>query len=137
MQAALDRLSLWLLEWGLVVNPAKSKTMFFTRKKITNLPQLVLNGGNIPLVTTHKFLGLYLDAPLLLWKKNITYLKETCLDKLRIMKALAGSSWGCDRKSLLTFTILILEVGCLMGLRCTVQLLLLCCLLLKLFRIML
>ena len=103
MQAALDRLSLWLLEWGLVVNPAKSKTMFFTRKKITNLPHLVLNGVNIPLVTTHKFLGLYLDAPLLLWKKHITYLRETCFDKLKIMKALAGSSWGCDRKSLLTF----------------------------------
>ena len=103
MQVALNRLSLWLMEWGLVVNPAKSSTMFFTRKKITNLPRLVLDEVNIPLVTTHKFLGMYLDAPLLLWRRHIAYLRETCLNKLRIMRALAGSAWGCDRKSLLTF----------------------------------
>ena len=48
-----------------------------------NLPQFVLNVVNIPLVTTHKFLGMYLDDALLLWRRLVAYLKETCLNKLR------------------------------------------------------
>ena len=103
IQTALNKFSQWLSRWGLVVNPTKSKAMFFTRKKITRLPDLFLNNVKIPLVTKHKFLGLYLDGPRLLWDKHITFLKDTCFSKLRIMKSLAGSDWGCDRKTLLIF----------------------------------
>ena len=71
MQVALDRSSFWLLEWVLVVNPA-------TRKRITNLPQYVLNDVNIPLVATHKFLGMHLDAPLLIWKEHVANMDGTC-----------------------------------------------------------
>ena len=77
--------------------------MFFTRKKIARLPDLLLNNVRIPLVTTHKFLGIYLDGPELTWETHITYLRDTCYSKLRIMKSLAGSDWGCDCKTLLIF----------------------------------
>ena len=103
LQLALNEFSNWLRKWGLVVNPSKSKVMFFTRKKITRLPQIIMNGVSIPLVSSHKFLGLNLDAPLLLWKKHFEYLREISYNQLKIMRALAGTSWGCDRSSLLIF----------------------------------
>ena len=74
--------------------------MIFTRKKLTCPPILYLNSTPINLVTSQKFLGLILDAPFLTWRKHINYIKAVCNKRIRILKSLNCSNWGCQRSLL-------------------------------------
>ena len=103
LQEAINKYSNWLTNLNLMLNPGKSKYMIFTRKKITNPPILKLNNNSINLVTTHKFLGLTLDAPFLTWRKHINYIKSVCSRRLSILRALNCSNWGSNRQLLKNF----------------------------------
>ena len=103
LQNSLTLCYSWLRDKALNLNPSKCNVMMFTRKRISNFPGLFLNDVKINLVTKCKFLGLYLDAPLLTWSHHIDYIKSTCNKKLNIMKALTSKSWGANRQILITF----------------------------------
>ena len=103
LQNSLTLCYSWLRDKALNLNPSKCNVMMFTRKRISNFPGLFLNNVKINLVTKCKFLGLYLDAPLLTWSHHVDYIKSTCNKKLNIMKALTSKSWGANRQILITF----------------------------------
>ena len=83
--------------------------MIFTKKRLPNPPTLTIKGNNIEWVKTFKYLGLTFDAPTLTWKSHI---EETCrqgTQRLNILKALAGTTWGADRALLLQIYIVFIR----------------------------
>ena len=100
MQSAIDSLDKFCKSSGFIVNPGKTKAMFFTNRKVT-LPQLKISEKDIKYVDEYKYLGIIIDSPKLLWKKHINYLKERVLKRINILKAVSGTKWGADRATLM------------------------------------
>ena len=76
--------------------------MCFTKKKVLDqLPTLKVKNKDIKWVRTFKNLGLTFDAPTLIWKEHIDDTCRQCLQRINIMKAMAGTTWGVDKELLL------------------------------------
>ena len=103
LQNSIDTLSDWYRNIGLNINQNKTNFMVFTRKKIARIPTLTLNNANIQFVTSTKFLGVYLDGPILTWNTHIKYLVNSSFQKLNIMKSLTSTKWGAHRNLMTTF----------------------------------
>ena len=102
IQKALNRCLSWCTKWGLQISPPKSKTMVFSRKNRVPDPLklLSINGQNIPIVPTHKYLGMTLDSKLS-FGSHIDDIRSRCLRRLNILRCISGQNWGADRKTLL------------------------------------
>ena len=101
IQRALNQISRWCSRWGLQISPAKSATLIFShRTKLQPATPLNVQGENIPLVQTYKFLGITLDCTLS-FKHHILDIKKRCSRRLNILKCIAGRDWGADRSTLL------------------------------------
>ena len=102
IRRAITKIESWAMKNNLTLNPGKTKAMLFTKKKTPEiLPTLTVTGNTIEWVKTFKYLGLTFDAPTLKWK---THIKETCqqgTQRVNILKALAGTTWGAERSLLL------------------------------------
>jgi hypothetical protein len=104
LQAAVDRFDLWARRWGLLVNPQKSATSFFTLKRsVPTCPLLHISGVPIPYSQHEKLLGIIFDSPRLTWRPYIDSLQLRCQERLNIMRVLAGSRFGGSRPKLLLF----------------------------------
>ena len=103
MQRSVSKLHIWLESIGLNVNQNKTSFMIFTRKKFSRIPSLSVNNININFVTSIKFLGVYLDGPLLTWRKHVAYLLNALSQQLNIMKFLASTMWGAHQNMLILF----------------------------------
>ncbi|CAL4145460.1 unnamed protein product, partial [Meganyctiphanes norvegica] len=97
MQDAIERLLEWCNKIKLTLQPTKTKVMCFT-KKADKTPRLTLEGSEIEVVQTFKYLGMTLDAPTLTWGAHINMLKSECMARINIMRALAGTTWGANRE---------------------------------------
>ncbi|CAL4067567.1 unnamed protein product, partial [Meganyctiphanes norvegica] len=109
IENAIRAIEQWATNNRLNLNPAKTKAMIFTKKRLPNPPTLTIKGNNIEWVKTFKYLGLTFDAPTLTWKSHI---EETCrqgTQRLNILKALAGTTWGADRALLLQIYIVFIR----------------------------
>ena len=100
MQVAVSQFAEWCEQTKLTINVQKTKCMCFTSKR-RKTPTITLNGLNIEVVNSYKYLGMILDAPYLTWEKHITMLINKCTKNIYILRALAGTTWGADRDSLL------------------------------------
>jgi ribonuclease HI len=100
IQRAVDNLYAFTTKWGLSLNYSKTKCMIFTRKHIQPLP-VKINNVNIDFVEQHKFLGIILDSPGLVWKPHIQYLKDSSISRINLIKAISNNHWGADREILL------------------------------------
>ena len=100
LQDAIDRFAEWASNKGLRINAAKTKVMYFTRQRV-GAPRLTLEGEEIEVVPTFRYLGFILDAPNLTWSAHIENLKSECNRGLNLMKALANTKFRADRDSLL------------------------------------
>ena len=104
LQAAIDKFALWAHRWGLLINPQKSGTSFFTLKRsVPTCPPLHISGVPIPYSKHHKLLGIIFDSPRLTWRPHIDFLRLRCQERLNIMRVLAGSRFGGSRPKLLLF----------------------------------
>ncbi|MPC56557.1 hypothetical protein E2C01_050519 [Portunus trituberculatus] len=103
LDRGLDLVHSWTARWGLTVSAQKSSLLCFTRRRIPNIPVVTINGSPMPFKSRHKFLGLLLDTPHLIWGCHIQYLVSSSLKRLNLMKSLAGVKWGVDRCTLLHF----------------------------------
>ena len=61
----------------------------------------ILNNKEIKAVYEYKYLGVTFDAPWLTWGKHIKDLLNSCESIINLMKSMAFSKYGADRKTLL------------------------------------
>jgi len=99
-QTMIDKIEDWCSKWGLKINYNKTKAMLFTQKRVTS-DGLRIGNFDIEFVQQHKFLGMTLDAPNLKWKPHLKILKDSCLQKVNILKCISYHKWGADRATLL------------------------------------
>ena len=100
LQGALDSISLWASKWFVQINQKKTEATCFTLS--TNNEEdftLLLNGEKIKKQDTPKYLGVKLDKRLT-WNAQISEMANKSTRKLAIMKKLAGSKWGANKKVL-------------------------------------
>ena len=63
-------------------------------------PRIFIENSHLPLVKCPRILGVYLD-PSLSFNKHSQYVAERVSDRNNILKALAGTSWGQQKETLL------------------------------------
>ena len=117
LQQCLNKLQEWCDKNGFRFSSTKTVCVHFCRQRIPHLdPEIQLNGYPIPVVDETRFLGLIFDKKLS-FISHITQLKSRCSSVLHLLKVLANTSWGADRKILLRlYDALIrskLDVGCI------------------------
>ena len=102
MQEEMNHVHAWSQKWGFTPSPTKTALMPFVRSD-QSAPYLAVSIGNnfIPNVTSFKFLGLTLDQHLK-YDVHISNLITKCKRRLNLMRAVAGTTYGCARKPLLT-----------------------------------
>ena len=63
-------------------------------------PVLKLNSTEIPIVEEHKFLGIIFDKKLT-FKPHIKHLRSKCNKAIQLLRVIAHTDWGADKKNLL------------------------------------
>lgn len=102
LQSYLNKFVEWTQEWGLIVNPLKSKMQHFSKKRV-NCPVVRLGNTVVEYAKTHRLLGLIFDSPLLIWKDHIHYLRNDCLKRIDLLKSISSSKWGASSHILRNF----------------------------------
>ncbi len=98
LQKTTNNLKKWAEKNGLAFSPTKTKIITFSNKRI-NPPECRINLNNISIQNTQylKYLGLIIDRKLS-WNRHIEKLKMICHRSLNVIKMVAHSRWGGDRK---------------------------------------
>jgi len=97
IQDSLDKISNWCNLWGFKISLDKTVAVIFSHRKSRDI-NLSLNNQPVKVENKAKFLGLIFDSRLS-WKDHITYLEQKCKKRLQLMRAVAGNSWGANKKS--------------------------------------
>ena len=101
LQQCLNKLQAWTTENGFKFSTSKTQCVHFCQlRKLHNDPELFLNGVKLPVVDQAKFLGVIFDRKLS-FIPHIKHLRTKCLKALNLLKVLAHTDWGADRKVLL------------------------------------
>ena len=93
----------WAAERGLQISHAKSTVTLFTPDKVRESnyhPPVAINSNPLPLDKHPKILGVVFD-PHLTFNSHINYTAERAASRLRILKALTGTTWGQQKETLL------------------------------------
>ena len=99
IQKDLHNLMEWCEKWGFLISPTKTVALMFTKnRKLDNL-SLKLGQSILTVVNEIKFLGLIIDSKLS-WLKHFQYVENRCSKVLNCMKALNGTKWGANSKTL-------------------------------------
>ena len=101
VQAALQRLEAWSLQWQLPLNPAKCEVSFFSTdtREASFRPVLSLLGNPISFNASPTFLGVTLDRTLS-FSSHSSSLRAGCYPRLRSLRAVSSASWGPSKESL-------------------------------------
>ncbi len=89
----------WGYNWGFRFSIEKSRSVFFTRKRVQEGLKLRMYGRDLEKVGTFKFLGINLDSRLT-FADHIRRMEERCKRVMNIMRCLRGREWGASRLSL-------------------------------------
>ena len=103
LQRDMDQVCEWAESKKLVVAPAKCSVTFFTPDKSREAdvhPQIKVNDEIIPLEKNPRILGVTFD-PHLHFHAHARKKAQEGRQKLRILRTLAGSSWGCSKETVL------------------------------------
>ena len=85
LQGVLDKVTCWLRQWGISINPTKSALMVFTRKRDLPLLDIKLDGNVLAQASTHKHLGLVLNRKLT-WSDHINFIRGKAAKKLGLLR---------------------------------------------------
>jgi hypothetical protein len=99
---ALYKLATFSAAFSLPISKSKTNAIIFHNKKSVIPPKSFLNNVELEYVVAPKFLGVYLD-PRLTWQNQANCLKNLCMQRLLILKRLAGSKWANSQKILFGF----------------------------------
>ena len=106
LSSDIDRYTVKILDFlrerELEVSPSKSSVTLFTpdTKEANIIPKVIIDGKPVKLDKNPKLLGVYFDT----MHSFSFHIKETvkkAKKKVNILKALAGSSWGQDKETLI------------------------------------
>ena len=101
LQQCLYKLQKWSDENGFKFSKSKTKCMHFCNLRNAHTdPELFLNKTQIEVVSEYKFLGVIFDKKLSFFP-HISNLKKRCKKALNLLKVVAHSDWGADRRVLL------------------------------------
>ena len=101
LQLNLNKIQKWSTENGFKFSKSKIVCMHFCHlRKAHNDPILTLDGTPIPVVEENKFLGVIFDRKLS-FIPHIKQLKAKCQKALNLLRVVAHTDWGADRKVLL------------------------------------
>ena len=105
IQKRLDHLSEICKDLCLKLSWEKTKIMYFNIDENCFKNKFTLLSKNLENTSTYKYLGIILskNGDNLCFQKHIDYIKERCLSRLNLMKAISGSDWGANRFVLRTF----------------------------------
>ena len=98
----LKHISDYLKDNSLLISAPKSTVTLFTpdTHQAQLHPRITLENAPLPLERTPKILGVIFDTTLT-FHKHCTYVAERMNKRNNILKALAGTSWGQDKETLL------------------------------------
>ena len=89
----------WSEQWCIILNHLKTSFMTFTRKRNSNLPNVVMNDTILTDDKYHTHLGLTLSSDAT-WDEHIRRIYEKAAARLNLLRML---KYDLDRKSLLRF----------------------------------
>ena len=101
IQLALNVIEDWGKNWGFEISPDKTQVVIFNPKgtDTSKLRKLKLNGRILEYKREATFLGMIFDDKLT-WRKHIDKLVTKCQKDLNILRAVSGTSFGADKKTL-------------------------------------
>ena len=100
MQQGLDKVVEWADSTGLTISAEKSQVIIFQKSGFATLNKpITLKGEPIPVVTTAKYLGVWLDSKLT-WRAHIDYLTKKATAVLFQVRRAIGHTWGLSPKIL-------------------------------------
>ena len=101
IQLALNVIEDWGKNWGFEISPDKTQVVIFNPKgtDTSKLRKLKLNGRILEYKREATFLGMIFDDKLT-WRKHIDNLVTKCQKDLNVLRAVSGTSFGADKKTL-------------------------------------
>ena len=117
IQIILEATEEWAIEWGFLISPGKTQVVLFNSFRIDpkSLKKLKLNGRELEYSKAATFPGMTFDH-LLTWKGHFDKLICRCNNDLNLMRMVSGTSFGADKKTLLTIYMSLirskLDYGC-------------------------
>jgi len=100
LQVHINKIIKWTNNWGFVINPTKTYTIIFSKRKVPPNLDIFINKQHIQKVPSTKFLGLIFDNKLN-WSNHIQYITEKCQPRINLLRSLTGTKWGANKTSLL------------------------------------
>ena len=99
----LDTLNQWFKDRSLLISPSKSSATLFTTwgNEMSKTLEIEIDGTTVPTVQNPSILGVTLD-PMMTFGPHTQNLKKKINGRNNILKALAGTSWGLEKETLLT-----------------------------------
>lgn len=95
MQEALNIVTTWARDWGVVINETKTVASIFSLSTRQETANLQLNGKKLSMEDSPMYLGVKLDKRLT-WNPQIQNMEDRATKRLALMKKLAGTTWGAD-----------------------------------------
>ena len=115
IQTALKEIECWCNQWGFKVSVLKTSFVLFSRKRKKHNINLIFNGAELKRVDSVKFLGMIFDSKLS-WKEHVDYIIMRCRKRLNLLKAIAGSKWGADKRTMIivykAMILSVIDYGC-------------------------
>ena len=90
------------LAFGFPISISKTKAIIFTNGTLDPPNPLTIFSREIPYCNSVKLLGLLMDSKMQ-WHEHVNSLKSLIIQRLCILKRLAGSKWGCHPKDYFGF----------------------------------
>ena len=114
IQKAIDAISKWADNNGFNFSTLKTVAIRFTRStKREEVPTLTLKGTILPYEDQIRYLGIIFDKKLL-WKQHIEALRTKVKNSLNILKVVSSYDWGADKKPLLNYIMLFVDLNWIM-----------------------
>ena len=100
LQLCVDKVYKWAEENGFKFSTTKTECIHFHNfRTFFPNPEIRLQASNVKVVTEAKFLGVIFDQKLT-FKPHLAYLKTSCQRALNVLKVVAHTDWGADRRTL-------------------------------------
>ena len=95
LQEAISSINKWTQDWGLEININKTNSTLFSLSTSKEQIKLRLKGEIVPQTDTPTFPGVKLDTRLT-WKPQTEKTARSSLQKIALMRKLAGTTWDAD-----------------------------------------